>query len=65
MGVEKFIIGCCGFFLLNFLRKGVDVFLHTDLEIFDAGENCTLVGPGHGSMVKFQPTYFIKGEKFR
>ena len=53
------------FFLLNFLREGVDVFLHTDLEIFDAGENCTLVGPGHGSMVKFQPTYFIKGEKFR
>jgi len=32
-------------------REGVDVFLHTDLEIFDAGENCTLVGPGHGSMV--------------
>ena len=64
MGGEKFIIGCCGFFL-KFLREGVDVFLHTDLEIFDAGENCTLVGPGHGSMVKFQPTYFIKGEKFR
>ena len=65
MGGEKFVIGCRVFFLLSFLSEGVDVFLHTDLEIFDAGENCTLVGPGHGSMVKFQPTYFIKGEKFR
>ena len=46
------------FFLLNFLREGVDVFLHTDLEIFDAGENCTLVGPGHGSMVKFPTNIF-------
>ena len=58
MGGEKSIIGCCGFFLLNFLREGVDVFLHTDLEIFDAGENCTLVGPGHGSMVMFPTDIF-------
>ena len=27
------------------------MFLHTNLDIFDAGQNCTLVGPGHGSMV--------------
>ena len=34
-----------------FVREGTDVFLHTNLDIFDAGQNCTLVGPGHGSMV--------------
>ena len=58
MGGEKFVIGCRVFFLLSFLSEGVDVFLHTDLEYFDAGENCTLVGPGHGSMVKFPTNIF-------
>ena len=28
------------------------MFLHTDLDVFDAGQNCTLVGPGHGSLVR-------------
>ena len=28
-----------------------DVFLHTNLEMFDAGENSTFVGPGHGSAI--------------
>ena len=27
------------------------VFLHTDFERFDAGLNCTFVGPGHGTPI--------------
>ena len=29
-----------------------DVFLHTDLDLFNNGENSTFVGPGHGSVVQ-------------
>lgn len=32
-------------------RKEGEYFLHTDTDTYDAGENCTFVGPGHGSAV--------------
>ena len=31
-----------------------DFFLTTDSERYDAGDNCTFVGPGHGSVVRSQ-----------
>jgi len=36
-----------------------DTFLHTNLDIFDAGQNSTFVGPGHGSAVRVGTDYWF------
>jgi hypothetical protein len=40
-------------------RYGGEWFLHTDTDRFEAGENCTFVGPGHGS-----PLYVAESDQW-
>ena len=42
------------FQLETYFEEQFPDFLHTDYDRYDAGINCTFVGPGHGSPVKLE-----------
>ena len=41
------------------LVREKDTFMHTNLDMFDAGQNSTFVGPGHGSAVLVGDDYWF------
>ena len=51
MGSDEKIKQWFEYQLEAYFEERIDEILHTDYERFEAGENCTFVGPGHGTPV--------------